>query len=56
MKWIAFKRVEIGTRFSYKGDNYRKASNHGAFRLKESGRGETHAQIKFAKNTQITPL
>lgn len=48
-----FKRIEVGHNFIAKGQNYRKVSQRGAYRLKENGRGETHAEIPFARSTSV---
>ena len=49
----AFKRVESGTRFTYKGDRYRKIDDKRAFKLKANGVGETHVKIRFNRSTNV---
>lgn len=48
-----FKRLEVGANFSFKGENFRKSSKGGAFRLKQDGRGETHAEVKFTRSASV---
>jgi hypothetical protein len=49
----SFKRLEIGAKFSHKGSNYRKCDSKRAFKLKESGRGETHARIPISRSATV---
>lgn len=48
-----FKRLNVGTRFTYKGDRYRKIDTKRAFKLKPNGVGETHAKIHFNRSTNV---
>ena len=56
-----FKRVPIGQTFIHDeldGRNrirvkYRKSSKAGAFKLKENGVGETHAEVKFTRSRYV---
>jgi len=59
-KVTSFKRLEIGTTFvsqtgESNGCKFRKVSKDGAFRLKESGRGETNAKVPFTRSHACTP-
>lgn len=52
----SFKRLAIGARFAVAGSNFRKASGRSAYRLKASGRGETHARVPFARSINVVAL
>lgn len=52
----SFKRLPVGARFAVAGSNHRKASGRSAYRLKASGRGETHARVPFARSTSVVIL
>ena len=59
-KITSFKRLEIGTTFvSQSGDSqgsrFRKVSKSGAFRMKDNGRGETHAEVSFTRSHAVIP-
>jgi hypothetical protein len=53
MNTVAFKRLSVGDRFHHKGGHYRKVHEKHAIKLKESGRGETHARIRFHRSTNV---
>lgn len=53
-----FKRLEIGTQFTStsngtNGQRFRKVSKSGAYRVLPSGRGQTHAQVKFSRSAAV---
>ena len=52
---IAFKRLEVGVKFSRDGVRYRKVGTRVAFKLKPSGTGETHIKLRFARSTMVEP-
>jgi len=47
---IQFKRVPVGKTFKCGDTRYRKVSIDGCFKLKPSGRGETHARVKLSRS------
>jgi len=49
----SFKRLESGTKFSHKGERYRKFGGRYAIKLKASGVGETHNKIRFNRSTAV---
>lgn len=48
-----FKRVAIGAHFTTAQGAFRKASNKGAFAIREDGRGQTHAQVRFSRSAAV---
>ena len=48
-----FKRLAIGQTFTTAQGSFRKAGKHGAFRIRDDGRGQTHAKIPFARSTSV---
>lgn len=57
----SFKRLEIGMKFRSEangtnGQTFRKVSKRGAFRIKDNGQGETHAQVPFSRSHAVSIL
>lgn len=50
---LTFKRLNKGDKFNHKGENFRKVSERGAFRIKPSGTGETHAEVPFSRSALV---
>lgn len=51
-----FKRLAVGQNFSHNGANWRKINGRHAYKLKASGRGETHAGVKFSRSAAVVPF
>ena len=48
-----FKRIEVGTKFLFKGNSYRKVSKTSAFKMLPSGRGDTANYIPFTRSASV---